>query len=250
MIDQDKNLSQYKKAYQALWSKLFVTTEGRIFALGLGISILGLIIMGVVALWSPDTSRMIGALTFTNVIFGRAVSMSIGYAAGHGHLLVVSVNMVTETILVLLFYPLFVFSLKKLVVFPALKTFLERANEAAVAHEDKVRRYGIIGLFVFVWFPFWMTGPVVGSAIGYLLGFSAMLNLSVVLAGTFIAMAAWGYFLSGLQQRAAEVGPFAPALIITIIIVIVLTGYFMNYKRRTHGDEDSDRNSNEKEDRS
>lgn len=97
-----------------------------------------------------------GTLTIANIVFGRAVSMSIGYAAGYGHALVVPVNMVAETVLVLLFYPLFVFSLKKMVVFPALRNFLDHVHQAAVQHQDKVRKYGIIGLFAFVWFPFWM----------------------------------------------------------------------------------------------
>jgi uncharacterized membrane protein len=170
-------------------------------------------------------------MALTNITFGRAVSMSIGYAAGFGHALVIPVNMVVETILVLLFYPLFVFSLKKLVVIPALRNMVARAHQAAVQHEDKVRRYGIIGLFVFVWFPFWMTGPVIGSAIGYLLAFPVWLNLTVVLAGTYIAMVAWAYLLFHLQAQAADLGSWAPALIIMILVAVGLIGYWLNRKR-------------------
>ena len=171
---------------------------------------------------------MIGAMSFSNIIFGRAVSMSIGYAAEYSHLLVVSVNIWVETVLVLLFYPVFVFSMRKLVVFPRLKRFLERTQAAAERHHHKVRRYGIIGLFTFVWFPFWMTGPVVGSAIGYLLGFPSWLTVLVVLAGTYIAIGGWAYLLLGLHARAAEIGPWAPALIVGLIILIVLAGYWLN----------------------
>ncbi len=145
--------------------------------------------------------------------------------------MVVPVNMVVETILVLLFYPLFVFSLKKLVVFPALKRLLDRAHQAAVQHQDKVRKYGIIGLLIFVWFPFWMTGPVVGCTIGYLLELPIWLNLSVVLIGTYIAMAAWGYVLFSIQSHAADLGSWAPVLIVGIIVAIVVVGYFLNRQR-------------------
>ena len=118
--------------------------------------------------------------------------------------------------------------MRKLVEFPRLKRFLERTSAAAERNRDTVRRYGIIGLFVFVWFPFWMTGPVVGSAIGYLLGFPARLTLSVVLAGTYIAMVAWAYLLFGLHTRAAVFGPWAPALIIGLAIFFILAGYWLN----------------------
>jgi uncharacterized membrane protein len=199
--------------------------------LGIAIAVVGLIVMGLFAFWLPQTSQMIGAMTFSNIIFGRAVSMSIGYAGGYGHSIVIAVNIWVETVLVLLFYPVFVFSMRKLVEFPSLKRYIARIHEAAERHRDKVRRYGIIGLFIFVWFPFWMTGPVVGSAIGYLIGFPAWLTVSVVLVGTYIAMAGWAYLLFGLHTHAAVFGPLAPALIVGLIILIFLAGYWLNQRR-------------------
>ena len=199
--------------------------------LGIALAVVGLIVMGLFAFWLPQTSQMIGAMTFSNIIFGRAVSMSIGYAGGYGHTIVIAVNIWVETVLVLLFYPVFVFSMRKLVEFPSLKRYIARTHEAAERHRDKVRRYGIIGLLIFVWFPFWMTGPVVGSAIGYLIGFPAWLTVSVVLVGTYIAMAGWAYLLFGLHTHAAVFGPLAPALIVGLIILIFLAGYWLNQRR-------------------
>jgi len=217
-----------------VWRQLFKTPEGRILMLGAAIALAGLIVMGLVAFWSPQASRMIGAMSFSNIIFGRAVSMSIGYAGGYGHSLVVPVNMWIETVLVLLFYPVFVLSMRKLVVFPRLKRFLESTRQAAEHHQDKVRRYGIAGLFVFVWFPFWMTGPVVGSAIGYLLGFPAWLTLSVVLASTYIAMGGWAYLLFDLYTRASVFGPWAPLAIIGLILIMIFAGYRLNRRGKNH----------------
>ena len=216
------------------WRKLFRTTEGRILLLGIAIALAGLIGMGVVAFWSPQTSEMMGAMSFTNLILGTVVAMSIGYTSGYGHALVIPVNMWVETVVVLLFYPVFVLSMRKLVEFPRLKRFLERTQGAAERHHDKVRRYGIAGLFIFVWFPFWMTGPVVGSVIGYLLGFPAWLTLSVVLAGTFMTMVCWAYLLFGLYTRAADFGPWAPVLIVGLIILIILAVYWLNRRGKNH----------------
>ena len=63
--------------------------------LGFFIAIAGMVVMGVVAYWSPQTSHMIGAMSFFNIVFGRAVAMSIGYASGYGHGLVVPVNILS-----------------------------------------------------------------------------------------------------------------------------------------------------------
>jgi uncharacterized membrane protein len=229
---ETKPTPNLERPLRPTWRQLFKTTEGRILSLGVAVALVGLIAMGVVAFWSPQTVHMIGVMSFTNIVFGRAVSMSIGYAGGYQHALVVPVNMWVETVLVLLFYPLFVFSMHKLVVFPSLKRFLDHTHEAAERHHDKVRRYGTIGLFIFVWFPFWMTGPVVGAAIGYLLHFPAWLTLPIVLIGTYIAMVAWAWALFGLYTHAAVFGPWAPGLIVGTFILIVLAGYWLKRRRK------------------
>jgi hypothetical protein len=81
-----------------------------------------------------------------------------------------------------------------------------------------------------VWFPFWMTGPVVGSAIGYLLGMPAWVTLSVVLAGTFVAIVGWAYVLFGLYTRAAVFAPWAPVLIVSLVILVILAVYFLDWR--------------------
>jgi uncharacterized membrane protein len=214
-----------------IWRRLFRTVEGRILGLGVALTAAGLVAMGLVALWSPELARGIGGMAFANLVFGRAVSLSVGYAAEHSHAVVIAVNMVCETALVLLFYPLFVFSLNRLVVFPTIQGFLDRTHRAAERHEHKVRRYGVIGLFLFVWFPFWMTGPVVGSAIGYLIGLGAFATLAAVLFGTFVAILGWAYLIHGLHAKLSALAPWAPVLLIGVIAAAVLAGYWLNRRR-------------------
>jgi len=221
------------------WRQLLKTTEGRILLLGIASALAGLIVMGLIAVWSPQTSRMMGAMIFTDIILGMIVSMSIGYANGFGHALVIPVVMWVETVLVLLFYPVFVFSLLKLVEFPRLKYFLDRTHAAAERNHDRVRRYGVPGLFIFVWFPFWMTGPVLGSAVGYLLGFPAWLTLSVVLAGAYVTIVGWAYLLFDLYVRAAVFGSWAPILIIGLIIVVIFSVYLLDRRGKKHRTKES-----------
>ncbi len=93
-------ISTDERPPRPVWRQLFRTTEGRILLLGIAVALAGLIAMGLVAYWSPQTSEMIGAMSFTNLVFGTVVSMSIGYAAGYGHAIVVTVNMWEETVMV------------------------------------------------------------------------------------------------------------------------------------------------------
>jgi uncharacterized membrane protein len=235
-MDESKLAPGVSHSIRPVWRQLLKTTEGHILLLGIAIALAGLIVMGVVAFWSPQTSSIIGAMTITDMMFGMLISMSIGYAAGFGHAFVIPVIIWVETVMVLLFYPVFVFSMRKLAEFPRLRPILERTQAAAEHHHDKVRRYGIAGLFIFVWFPFWMTGPVLGSAIGYLLGLPAWLTLSVVLAGAYFAMVGWAYLLFDIYTRAAVFGSWAPVLIVGLIFLSIYAVYLLDrrWKNRKH----------------
>ena len=129
--EETKLSPNLKPPRRPTWRQLFKTTEVRILLLGIAVGLVGPIVMGIMAFGSPATLRMIAAMSFTNIMFGWVASMSIGYAGGYGHALVVPVNLWVETVLVLVFYPLFVFSMRKLVVFPSLKRFLDRTRAAA-----------------------------------------------------------------------------------------------------------------------
>ena len=161
--DSEEKESKHQEDKQSLLKLLLTTPESRILALGMVIALLYMTGLALSWLWSPEKFRVFMAMTATNIFFGRAAGMSVGYTMNLGHSIVLLINMLIETILVLLFYPLFVFSWQRIFIIPALKNIMQRTSKAAEAHHEKIRKYGIVGLFVFVWSPFWMTGPVVGA---------------------------------------------------------------------------------------
>lgn len=202
-----------------IWTAFFTGPEGRIFLAGLGLTLLGLAGLGLSWFWWPEDFELLVGLTATASLFGRAAGLSFGYAVGLDHVVVVPVTMAVETAFVFLFYPLFVLGWNELLGFRPLQRFVERTNRTAVAHEEGLRHYGIAGLLVFVWFPFWLTGPVIGSAIGYLLGLRAWVNMSVVLSGTYLAIVCWAVLLRELQDRAAAYGALAPLILVVVLIL-------------------------------
>ncbi|MHC4537666.1 MAG: small multi-drug export protein, partial [Planctomycetota bacterium] len=96
------------------------------------------------------------------------------------------------------------------------------------AHKDKIQRYGIISLFIFVWFPFWMTGPVVGCVIGFLLGLRVWVNITVVLSGTCAAIFGWAFFLRQFHERVASYSSYATMVLVTLLIIIIIVGQYMH----------------------
>jgi uncharacterized membrane protein len=128
--------------------------------------------------------------------------LSIGIAAQMDTSVLVALNFMIEAIMVLIIYPLFVLSWNKLelVSYQPLNQFLERSRKNADRYKPFMQRYGMVGLILFVLTPFAMTGPVVGSFVGYLIGFRHRVTLFIVLFSTLIAIILWVYLIKNFEE--------------------------------------------------
>lgn len=215
-----------KKLFKA---QLYKTSEGKIFFIGIVLSFFYLLSLAVYSFISVKDAQRILEITIANIFFGRAAGLTLGYADGFSHFVVIPVNMFVETIVVLLFYSLFLMTFNQLLDYKSLKKFTQKAKKEAKIHEDKVKKYGILGLMLFVWFPFWMTGPIIGAVIGYFLGLQHKVTLSVVLTGTYIAIFSWAIFLKEIKDILSRYSQSAPmALFLFFVFVAVV---FFAYKR-------------------
>jgi len=215
---------QNSRPPERLRGTLLTSSEGRVLLAGVLLSSAYILWLGVKLLVSPDEFQELIGMTAIDIMFGRAAAMAYGYSQRLGHAKVIPICMIVETILVLIVYPLFVFSWRHLLVVKSLKKTFERIRQSAEAHKDKVRRYGIIGLFAFVWFPFWMTGPVVGCVIGFLLGLRVWINIPVVLSGTYLAILVWGLFLNRFAAYSSQ----AAMVLMVFLIVIIIAGSLLH----------------------
>lgn len=210
------------------WKATLLTSpEGRILLLGVVIALGYALWLGVRIILEPRDAQILIGVTATGILFGRAAALAFGYSAGMAHVTVILIAMLIETVFVFIAYPLFVLSWQHLIVVRRLKNTLTQMHEAAEAHRATIQRYGIIGLFVFVWLPFWMTGPVVGCVIGFLLGLRARVNLPVVLAGTYVAILTWALFLRRVHQEVAAYSSYAPMILVIALIIIIVAAHFL-----------------------
>ncbi len=219
----DETNSEQKDQFKVT---LLRSSEGRLLLIGVALAFIYTTWLGIKLLYSPEESQVLIGITATEIMFGRAAAMYFGYSMDLGHNIVIPICIIIETILVLIFYPLFVFSWRHLLVIKRLKNIFERTHKAAETHKDKVQKYGIIGLFFFVWFPFWMTGPVVGCVIGFLLDLRAWLNITVVLTGTYAAIFGWAFFLRQLHEQVASYSSYA-AMVLMALLVIIFVGHLL-----------------------
>jgi uncharacterized membrane protein len=217
-------------ARERFW--LIASTEGQLLFAGLILA--GLLALALGIGWHLFPDRILGYLVMTSLTFfiGPATGMTFGYASGFTHTQVVPLNMLVETIQVLIVYPLFALSWRQLIELRRLQPYVARMHVAAESHTGMVRKFGIAGLFVFVFVPFWMTGPVVGSIIGFLIGLRPWANVVVVLLATYIATGIWALLLNELSAWAATFNRLAPYALVIAIALIVVAGNLWHRRRR------------------
>ena len=202
--------------------------EGHVLMIGIALLFFYLLWLIIQLFSNPGLFHVLLGMTATEVVFGRVACMAFGYSMNMSQGSVVVISILLETILVLMFYPLFVFIWQQLLMIRWLIRISERTRTSAERHKDKVQKFGIIGLFVFVWFPFWMTGPVVGCMIGYLLGMRIWVTLATVLAGTYIAILGWAYLL----RQTFSYNAYAVVSIAVIVVASILAWAMRSHLHR------------------
>jgi len=211
--------------------KLLSSQEGKIFLLGVLLFFIYSISIISVYLFSVKDANNLIAMTLTNFFFGRAAGISYGFTAGFNDEIIILANMIIEFITVMIIYPLFVLSWKKSVNIEMLRGFFTKIKEQRIKYQSFFQKYGKYGLFIFVWFPFWMTGPVVGAIIGFLIGVKHYVTMLVVLSGTSLAIIIWTHFLKEIMHLLDQLSSNAPYILLALFVVIALVLKFMKNKK-------------------
>jgi len=184
------NLKHYKT--------ILATSHGKILLLGI---VLVIFLSGLILTFyfiDSTFANKISAMVIANIAVGRVPSLSLGYASELSHFWVIATNVYIEMIMVTLIYATFVFRYKNIVQMNYLDSFFKKIKKYKIKYTILFDKYGILGLFVFVFIPFWMTGPIVGAIIGYLIGLRDVTIMITVFIATIIAMIMWGLLLDEL----------------------------------------------------
>jgi len=205
------------------------TNHGRILLLGI---FLVLLLSGFIFVYyfiDTEFANKISAMVVANIAVGRVPSLSLGYASGLSHFPVITTNIYIEMVMVTLLYSVFVFSYNNMLQIRYLDNFFKKVEEYRVKYEEFFTKYGIVGLFVFVFIPFWMTGPIVGAIIGYLIGLRHITVMVTVFIATVLAMSLWGLLLNELITLMNLVNSSVIWFVLVIVIVAILAAKL--YKR-------------------
>ncbi|WP_320035484.1 small multi-drug export protein [Campylobacterota bacterium DY0563] len=212
-----------------LIKKIFSTKAGVILLISIILILSTSIFLIIMYFFDSATSSKLATMIFTNLFIGRVPAISFGYASNLSHFQVIAFNILAEMILVTLIYSLFVFSFDGVLKIKRLEDFFSRVQKKKEEHNEIFIKYGKLGLFIFVFIPFWMTGPIVGSIIGFLIGMKHFTVIFIVFLATIISMTLWGLFL---QEIVNFIGQFDIRFIWILIAIMVVSVLILKYKKR------------------
>lgn len=141
-----------------------------------------------------DGWRLVLELMFV----GRAVSIADGITSGFSNLYLLIQNGLEDIILLLILYPWIVTAFEKGLKENWIGRRIENVRKTAEGHKKVVESFGVLGLWVLVFFPFWSTGALVGGVVGYLLGMRTWIVFTTVFLGHVISVVSLIWFFDAM----------------------------------------------------
>ncbi len=179
-------------------------------------------------LWfaDPEWGRAGLGAVVTEIFAGREGGVQVSTAGGVPVVFVFALSATQDLAAFFLTYPLFLMYLRRN---KDKDNFLmrrvRRIEAAALHHEAYVRRWGPVGLFLFMLIPFTINGPLVGGVLGRIAGIPTRRLLLPVVAAALVGAAAWAFFAEQTVGRLRDVDPRLGYLISALIVAgIIVAG--------------------------
>lgn len=197
---------------------LLNTVEGRVLVIGFVLTALFLIYVIVGTVQGLPGAEVALIVFITQCVGSRAGAIGLCILNGVDPVTTIALNFYVECLMVCYTYASFALSTNGIFKAAWIKRAMRMLKEKAEDKKEKIARWGWIGIFTFVMAPLPVTGPVVGTIIGYMLRMRLLSNFSAAGLGTLTAIVAWCYGFDVLEHRFAMLQYVFVAICVVIII--------------------------------
>ncbi len=182
-------------------SRIFQTSEGKVLIAGVLMLVFLIGFIGYYGLNDITRAKSLLLALVAHTFGGRAAGVGICIMNELNLVWTIVYNFYLEVLIVCFTYSAFVLTLNNYIKIQWIESLTTGLMEKADKNKELIRKYGWVGVFLFVMFPLPVTGPVVGSAIGYLLKMKVWHNLTAVFLGTLAAIIVWAFCFDFLEQH-------------------------------------------------
>ena len=190
--------------------------------------------------------KVLSSTAIIHIMGGRALGIATCLSAGITLFYTIMYNFFLEIVIVLIAYGIVVLVMRNVIQPKLFNSAVRQAELTAQKQKTKIKKYGSIGLFLFVMFPFFMTGPVTGAIIGYLLNYRPINNFLIVFSGTLVSILIYALIGNNIinfinQYIHIEVLRKWGGIIIAVLIVVFLIYHLKTVKAFLYqGDDDAE----------
>jgi len=205
---------------------LFHTVEGKLLIVGAFLTIALVLFLGIYGFIDFSATKILFFVFLSHIVGSRAGGIGLCILNGFTPFTTIAYNFYIEVLIVCFTYSGFVLSTTNYLKIEWIKRFMDQLALKALERKEKIASYGWIGIFLFVMAPLPVTGPVVGSIIGYMLRMRLFSNFTAAALGTLSANVAWCYGFEFLEQRFHMI-----QYIFVAIVIIVMIPYIGQIKK-------------------
>ena len=223
----------------------FDLTEVKILLTGLILSFLTCLYLLYLLFTNLGLYKILSSTAIVHIMGGRALGIAACLSADISLFYTILYNFFLEVVIVLITYGMVVLIMRNIIQPKLFRSAVRQAELAAQDQKTNIKKYGAIGLFLFVMLPFFMTGPVIGSIIGYLLNYKAINNFLIVFSGTLSSIVIYALIGNNIikhinQYIQIDLVKKWGAIIVGILIVLFLIYHIKTVKayldRETDGE--------------
>ena len=190
--------------------------------------------------------KVLSSTAIIHIMGGRALGIVTCLSADISLFYTILYNFFLEVIIVLVAYGIVVLVMRNIIQPKLFNSAVRQAELTAQSQKTRIKKYGSIGLFLFVMFPFFMTGPVIGAIIGYLLNYRPINNFLIVFSGTLGSIMIYALLGNNIinfinQYIHIDVLKKWGGIIIAVLIVVFLIYHLKTVKALLdHGDDNEE----------
>jgi len=219
--------------------------EVKILLLGLVLAALTGIYFLYLLFTDPGLYKVLSSTAIIHIMGGRALGIVTCLSADISLFYTILYNFFLEVVIVLHAYGIVVLVMRNIIQPKLFDSAVRQAELTAQMQKTKIKKYGSIGLFLFVMFPFFMTGPVIGAIIGYLLNYKAINNFLIVFSGTLASIMIYALIGNNMinfinQYIHIDVLKKWSGIIIAVLIVVFLIYHLKTVKAFLYYDGDDE----------
>ena len=216
-----------------LVSERFDLIEVKILSTGLILALLAGLYLSFLLFTNPSLYRTLSSTAVIHIMGGRALGVATCLSANISFFYTILYNFFLEVVIVLITYGIVVLIMRNVIQPRLFRGTVRQAELTAQEQKTRIKKYGAIGLFFFVMFPFFMTGPVIGAIIGYLLNYRAINNFLIVFSGTLSSIVLYALVGNNIIRYISRYVDIDLVKKWGSIIVLILILIFLIYHIRT-----------------